>query len=64
VLAYQARSVMIGNAGAMHHDRQDQPERVGDDVALAAGNLLAAVTAFTTDFGGFHRESAPGKPQS
>ena len=38
-------SIAILHAGGVNDDRQEQPKRVGQDVALAAGDLLARVIA-------------------
>ncbi|PII37644.1 hypothetical protein T190_31000 [Sinorhizobium meliloti CCBAU 01290] len=38
-------AVAILNIGAVHHEADHQPERVDNDVALAALNLLACIKA-------------------
>ena len=48
--------VTILNGGAVDDDEQHAAQRVGDDMALAARNLLARVIATNaTAFGGFDR---------
>ena len=42
------RPVAVLNVGLMHHDRDRQVTGIGDDMALAALDLLACVTAART----------------
>jgi hypothetical protein len=37
------RAVAVLHAGRMHHDTEQQPQRIGQDVALAPDDLLARV---------------------
>lgn len=53
------RAVTVLNAGGVNRDEQHQPERVGNDVTLAAHDLLARVIAsHPATFGGFDCQSA------
>ncbi len=44
-------AIAILHVAWMHHDAEDQAERVDHDVALAAGDLLARIEALTIDRG-------------
>ena len=44
------RPVAVPNVGLMHHDRDRQATRIGDDMALAALDLLARVIAASVGF--------------
>ena len=54
-LQHCGRAIAVLHIGALDEDHQQQSERVGQNVALAAFNLLARIIARNAAaFGGFH----------